>query len=66
MGAVEKPPDPSGELPHYPLADDDGGAGTDQHTPRWVFPLVIVGVVLIVVLLVVLHRTGIMGPGLHQ
>jgi hypothetical protein len=30
-----------------------------------VFPLVIVGVLLIGVLVVVLHVTGIMGPGLH-
>jgi hypothetical protein len=66
MGAAEKPPEPSGKLPHYPLPEDDGGAGADQNTPRWVFPLVIVGVLLLGVLVVVLHLTGIMGPGLHQ
>ncbi len=55
------------DLPSYPDADTDHdtgerpGHGSTQSAPRWVFVIAIV----VVLLMVVLHLTGILGPGLH-
>jgi hypothetical protein len=66
MSAAETPLEQSSELPKYPAKDDDRGTEADPHgrstqkAPRWPFALVIV-VILVVVML---HLTGIIGPGL--
>jgi len=67
MGADETPPEQSSELPKYPLKDDDRAAeadlqgGSTRKTPRWPFALIVV----VILVIVVLHLTGILGPGLH-
>ncbi len=58
-------------LPSYPHSDPDSGSasGTGPHrdrrgrTPRWVSVAGIVLAVALVVVLVVLHVTGVVGPG---
>ncbi len=52
------------DLPSHPDTDDTGmghGRGPTTRTPRWV---TVVGIV-VVVLFVVLHLTGVIGPGGH-
>lgn len=55
------------DLPAFPDAniDQDTGAGPDcgstQSAPRWLFVIAIA----VVLLIVVLHLTGILGSGLH-
>jgi hypothetical protein len=39
--------------------------GSPASKPRWVAPLGIAAVVLFVVVLVLLHATGALGPGAH-
>jgi hypothetical protein len=48
--------------PSYDTGDDRGSATS---TPRWVPVLGIVLAVILVLLLVVLHLTGVLGPGAH-
>jgi hypothetical protein len=54
------------ELPHHPESDDDAGVGSDHGSSirtRWTtYLFVIVGVALVLVM-VVLHLAGIVGPG---
>lgn len=49
--------------------DDDTGVGSDResHTriPRWMSVLGIVIAIVFLLLIVVLHLTGALGPGLH-
>jgi hypothetical protein len=58
-------PDP----PRYPDTDEDTGLGRDRGpasgTPRWVFVFGIVIAIAFGLLFVVLHLTGILGPGAH-
>lgn len=53
------------DLPSYPEARTDHDThpdrGSTQSAPRWVFVVAIV----VVLLIAVLHLTGILGPGLH-
>ncbi|HKA50872.1 MAG TPA: hypothetical protein VKK19_14895 [Candidatus Dormibacteraeota bacterium] len=53
------------DLPSYPEAHTDLDTRPDREStrsaPRWVFVVAIV----VVLLIVVLHLTGILGPGLH-
>jgi len=56
------------ELPYHPDTDDDTGAGPDRRsatkTPwgTYVFGVIVIALVL---LFVVLHLTGTLGPGAH-
>jgi hypothetical protein len=55
--------------PSYPDRGDDTGVAPDRgsatSTPRWV-PVLGVGIaIVLVLLLVVLHLTGVLGPGAH-
>jgi hypothetical protein len=54
------------ELPHHPESDDDTGVRSDHGSStrtRWTtYLFVIVGVAL-VLLMVVLHLAGVVGPG---
>jgi len=56
------------DLPPYPNPDTDTGAGPDRKsatsTSRWVYVLWIIGTAL-VLLFVVLHLAGAVGPGGH-
>jgi hypothetical protein len=56
------------QLP-YSGSDDDTSVGSDcgatTSPPRWVKVGVVVLVIALVLLMVVLHLTGVMGPGLH-
>lgn len=49
--------------------DDDTGLGSDREsptrTPRWMSVLGIVIAIVFLLLIVVLHLTGALGPGLH-
>jgi hypothetical membrane protein len=55
-------PDP----PPYPhTGDDTGDRGSATGTPRWVYALGIIIAILLVLLFVVLHLTGTLGPGAH-
>jgi hypothetical protein len=55
--------------PSYPDTRDDTGVGPDRgsssSTPRWVPVVGIVIAIVLVLLLVVLHLTGVLGPGAH-
>jgi hypothetical protein len=55
--------------PSYPDTDDDTGVGPDRGSatsmPRWMPVLGIVIAIVLVLLLVVLHLTGVLGPGAH-
>jgi hypothetical protein len=55
--------------PSYPDTGEDTGVGPDRRsassTPRWVPVLGIVIAIALVLLLVVFHLTGILGPGAH-
>jgi len=67
MSPAETPPAQSSELPKYLAINDDRGAkadlnkGSNPKAPRWPFALIVVAILVIVVL----HLTGILGPGLH-
>jgi hypothetical protein len=50
----------TGEAPGH--GSDRGAAG---RTPRWVFVLGVVIAIHLVVLIVLLHLTGTLGPGVH-
>ena len=56
-------------LPPYPDSNDDSGVGTGQGsppaTPRWVAVLGMIIAIGLVLLFVVLHLTGSIGPGAH-
>lgn len=55
------------DLPRHPDASDDGAVGNDRlaaHRPWWAYALGAV-VILLLVLVVVLHLTGTIGPGSH-
>jgi len=55
--------------PRYPDTGDDTGVGPDggsaTSTPRWVSVLGIIIAIVLVLLFVVLHLTGTLGPGAH-
>jgi hypothetical protein len=55
--------------PRYPDTGDDTGLGRDRGsatgTPRWVSVLGIIIAIALVLLVVVLHLTGTLGPGAH-
>ena len=55
--------------PRYPDTSDDTGLGRDRgsatSTPRWVSVLGIIIAIALVLLFVVLHLTGTLGPGAH-
>jgi hypothetical protein len=55
--------------PRYPDTGEDTGVGSDHGAPtgkpRWVSVLGISIAIGLVLLLVVLHLTGILGPGAH-
>ncbi len=53
--------------PPYPEADEDTAARPERAagTPRWVSVAVVGAVALVVVVVVVLHITGTIGPGSH-
>jgi len=55
--------------PPYPDTGDDTGVGPDRgsatSTPRWVSVLGIIIAIVLVLLFVVLHLTGTLGPGAH-
>ncbi|HLE98576.1 MAG TPA: hypothetical protein VI540_01675 [Gaiellaceae bacterium] len=52
-----------------PYPDTDTGVRPDRETatgtPRWVPVLGILSAIVLVLLLVVLHLTGVIGPGAH-
>lgn len=52
-------PDPSGDTGAGP------GRGSSDGTPRWVFVVGIVIAVGLLLLIVVLHLTGTISPGVH-
>ena len=52
-------PEPEGDPHRVP----DGGAATSR--PRWVVVLVVIATIALVGLMVFLHLTGTLGPGLH-
>jgi hypothetical protein len=55
--------------PYPDDTDDDTGVGHDRGSttsrPRWLSVLGIVIAILLLLLIVGLHLTGILGPGLH-
>ncbi len=57
------------DQPSYPDTGEDTGVGPDRGsatgTQRWVPVLGIVIAIVLVLLLVVLHLTGVLGPGAH-
>jgi hypothetical protein len=55
------------ELPRHPDAGDATGSPGDRRVSTrawWIYALA-VGVVLLLVLMVVLHLSGVIGPGSH-
>jgi hypothetical protein len=54
--------------PRYPSTEDDAGTGPDPgsttRTSLWVYAFWVIGIGLIV-LFIVLHLTGAIGPGHH-
>jgi hypothetical protein len=50
---------------HPDTGDDSADRGSVTATPRWVPVLAIVIVIALVLLVVVLHLTGVLGPGAH-
>jgi len=61
---------PAPDPPAYPETDEETGAGPDSEsaasTPRWIKIVGIVIAVLVVLMFVVMHLTGAVGPGAHQ
>ncbi len=61
------------DLPRYSGTSDDGDDdtsmkpdhGSTTDTPGWMSVLGIVIAIVLLLLIVVLHLTGILGPGLH-
>jgi hypothetical protein len=55
--------------PPYPDTGDDTGVGRERGSasgrPRWVAVLGILIAIVLVLLFVVLHLTGTLGPGAH-
>jgi hypothetical protein len=51
--------------PRNPEIEEDTDRRAATSTPRWVFVLGIVIAVALVVLMVLLHLTGTIGPGVH-
>jgi cytochrome b561 len=55
--------------PPYPGSGDDSGAspnrGSTDGAPRWVSVVGIIAFVVLVVLMVVLHLSGVIGSGAH-
>jgi hypothetical protein len=52
--------------PRYPHSDaDTGDRGSATGTPRWAVVLGIVIAIVLVLLVIVLHLTGTLGPGAH-
>jgi hypothetical protein len=55
--------------PPYPDTGDETGAEPDRRatggTPRWVSAVAIAVVIGLILLMVVLHLTGTIGPGAH-
>ena len=51
------------DSPRYPASDAEDDEPSAR-TPRWVYLLWVAGI-LLVALFVVLHLTGVMGPGAH-
>jgi hypothetical protein len=54
--------------PGSPETQDEAGRGADgaaSSTPRWVLILVAIVAVALLGLMVFLHLTGTLGPGLH-
>jgi len=51
--------------PIYPGTDDDTSAARDRvsRTPRWLPVLAICIAVVVVLAIIVLHLTGVVGPG---
>ena len=54
------------DIPRHPESHEVGAAGDARpgSRPRWVYALVVIGIALLV-LMVVLHLTGVVGPGAH-
>jgi hypothetical protein len=56
--------------PRPPETDDEAGRGADggaaSSTPGWVLILVAIVAVALLGLMVFLHLTGTLGPGLHS
>jgi len=51
--------------PRYPDTGDGPDRGSATGTPRWVAVLGIIIAIALVLLFVVLHLTGTLGPGAH-
>jgi hypothetical protein len=54
--------------PPYPGIGDDSGAQSDRVSPtstRWGMLMIWLIVIALVLLVLALHLTGVMGPGLH-
>jgi len=51
--------------PLHPDTGDGPDRGSASSTPRWVLVLGIIIAIVLVLLFVVLHLTGTLGPGAH-